>query len=113
MKVKTSELSGKVLDWSVAKCEGLLDQWGVCAPIGYRPSTDWTQGGPIIERETIKTGVIDNSTPVIWAAQLSDPFRIKPSVYSCIGPTPLISAMRCYVASKLGDVVDIPDNMVS
>ena len=27
------------------------------------------------------------------------------------GPTPLIAAMRCYVASKLGDEVDVPDEL--
>lgn len=27
------------------------------------------------------------------------------------GPTPLISAMRCYVAFKLGDEVDVPDEL--
>jgi hypothetical protein len=26
-------------------------------------------------------------------------------------PTPLIAAMRCYVASKLGDEVDVPDEL--
>ena len=28
------------------------------------------------------------------------------------GPTPLIAAMRCYVASKLGDEVDVPEELV-
>jgi hypothetical protein len=28
------------------------------------------------------------------------------------GPTPLVAAMRCYVASKLGDTVEIPDDLV-
>jgi len=27
------------------------------------------------------------------------------------GPTPLIAAMRCYVASKLGDEVEIPEEL--
>jgi hypothetical protein len=27
------------------------------------------------------------------------------------GPTPLIAAMRCYVASKLGDYIDIPEEL--
>jgi hypothetical protein len=27
------------------------------------------------------------------------------------GPTPLIAAMRCYVASKLGDEIDIPEEL--
>jgi hypothetical protein len=29
------------------------------------------------------------------------------------GPTPLIAAMRCYVASKLGDEVEIPSELGS
>jgi len=28
------------------------------------------------------------------------------------GTTPLIAAMRCYVASKLGDEVDIPTELI-
>lgn len=31
--------------------------------------------------------------------------------YLC-GPTPLIAAMRCFVASKLGDEVEIPEELV-
>ena len=27
------------------------------------------------------------------------------------GPTPLIAAMRCYVSGKLGDEVDIPEEL--
>ena len=29
-----------------------------------------------------------------------------------IGPTPLIAAMRCFAASRLGDEVDVPDELV-
>jgi hypothetical protein len=29
-----------------------------------------------------------------------------------LGPTPLIAVMRCYVASKLGDTVDIPEELL-
>jgi hypothetical protein len=28
------------------------------------------------------------------------------------GPTPLIAAMRCYVASKLGDDINIPEELL-
>lgn len=31
--------------------------------------------------------------------------------WSWQGPTPLIAAMRCYVASKLGDEVEIPEEL--
>ena len=99
--MKTSELTGTALDWAVAKCEGYrLD----LVPEGsYAPSTDWAQGGPIIERE----GISVDRAGLAWTADLSD------SVGGYIehtesGPTPLIAAMRCYVASKLGDEVEIP-----
>jgi hypothetical protein len=32
---------------------------------------------------------------------------------SAYGPTPLIAAMRCYVASKLGDEVDVPEELMT
>jgi hypothetical protein len=126
MKIKTSELTGAALDWAVAKCEGYTEHsymrnahivrdvngkvTGIQVPtnrqyIWYSPSTDWSQGGPIIERELIN---------VVWlsisncCASLSTP---KVAIRAC-GPTPLISAMRCYVASKLGDEVEVPDGLV-
>ena len=67
MKVKTSELTGADLDRAVAEAEGIsvvISGAGkyqkVCyIPKGkrsyytYTPSTNWKQGGPIIEREEI------------------------------------------------------------
>jgi len=96
--MKTSELTGLALDWAVAKCEGYrLD----LVPEGsYAPSTDWSQGGPIIERE--KMGISRETLAYQWLA-CSYGTRTARS-----GPTPLIAAMRCYVASKLGDEVEIP-----
>ena len=62
-----------------------------------RYSTDWAQGGPIIEREGL---TLTHQTDK-WAAQTDcDLFSY--------GPTPLIAAMRCYVASKLGEIVEVP-----
>lgn len=105
MKIKTSELSGAPLDWAVAKCEGMLDEpwlWGDQDDVlfNYKPSSHWSLAGPIIERENL--GVWWNG---IWHAK-----------YDGCGlnqvqdaDTPLIAAMRCYVASKLGDEVAVPD----
>jgi hypothetical protein len=116
--MKTSELQGAALDWAVAKCEGRdiefddpSDPWLTLDGIAYQPlhsytpSTDWAQGGPIIERERIaiwfeKYDDIDSALPV-WAA-----VRFNEQDY--YGSTPLIAAMRCYVASKLGDEIEIP-----
>lgn len=128
MKVKTSELTGAALDWAVAKCwysdrrveltEGktgvrvLRDptydgseysHWFV-----FFGSTDWSQGGPIIEREGITVSKEDGG----WSAYFRDNlFEEDGSEHWQTGPTPLIAAMRCYVASKLGDNIDIPEEL--
>jgi hypothetical protein len=111
MNIKTSELTGAALDWAVAKCEGAINgndlDIGFILEGGYSPSTVWAQGGPIIEREGISVDRIGGA----WTADISD------SVGGYIehtesGPTPLIAAMRCYVASKLGDTVDVPEELV-
>ena len=114
--MKTSELTGAALDWAVAKCEGheiesLLGgavwYWLKCSLTGalevvkvFKPSTNWSQGGPIIEREEISIGKADD--PDWWA------FKGWKAEEGTPGPTPLIAAMRCFVASRLGDEVDVP-----
>ena len=105
--MKTLELSGTQLDWAVAKCERLqvkstnngedlilLNK----ARDWWYPSESWAQGGPIIERECISVLVEDDT----WKA--SNSWGHTPLE----GPTPLVAAMRCYVASKLGDEIDLP-----
>ena len=121
MKIKTSELTGVALDWAVAKCEGAVDFISDGITIGfelngktkvladgwspsmvYLPSTDWAQAGVIIEREGIE--LLCESIGFRWVAmpQRGPEWR---------GPTPLIAAMRCYVASKLGDEVEVPEEL--
>ena len=69
----------------------------------YSPTTNWEQGGPIIEREKISVGWSFGHDA--WEAQI----YLTDEMIERYGPTPLIAAMRCYVASKLGDEVEIPD----
>jgi hypothetical protein len=123
--MKTSELTGAALDWAVAKCERVDDyilyesfmtRWGDDEGDTYQYSTDWAQGGPIIEREEITLehlyGAGDAGADV-WVATLTCEDK-KFGGVECFeeqGPTPLIAAMRCYVASKLGDTVDIPEEL--
>ena len=100
--LKTANLIGTALDWAVAKCEK-PDWLGNQAEVyvlkaGFHPSTDWAQGGPIIERERI--GIRDAGGDS-WAA---DDY-IHPTMH---GDTLLVAAMRCYVASKLGDEIELP-----
>ena len=114
MKIKTADLTGPALDWAVAKCEGkihgykhqLVDDCRYV--IRYSPSIDWSQGGPIIERECLEVRVFAEH-----GALDGGPYWISerfPAVGH--GPTPLIAAMRCLIASRLGDEVDVPDELV-
>ena len=96
--MKTSELKDLALDWAVAKCEPTQ-----CNPDHYSPSTDWSQGGPIIEREKIALAPDIHHTR--WSATL------RGEAYIYWAQTPLIAACRCYVASKLGDEVEIPEEL--
>ena len=110
MKIRIEELTGAALDWAVSKYEG-----------GYAPSvdtdidatkrinyggmypewsTDWSHGGPIIEREGIELVTVSHD----WRAMINT----EDGWLRQYGPTPLVAAMRCYVASQLGDEVDIP-----
>ena len=110
MKIKTSELISNALDFVVASLE--YPEWvaeGYLESVDdlvfddgevYAPSTDWAQAGPIIERERIN---IRDDGGDQWAASYL--------VAEMIGPTPLVAAMRCYVASKLGDEVEVPEDI--
>jgi hypothetical protein len=128
--MKTSELTGAALDWAVAQCEGYTGlhkiagrrphepQLGIWPPrkeygvmdlweLSY--STDWAQGGPIIERE----GITVSKEAGGWSAYFRENlFEDDGSEFWRNGPTPLIAAMRCFVASKLGDNIDIPEELV-
>jgi hypothetical protein len=112
--MKTTELTGVALDWAVAKCEGLLAPDGIHLSDEYCDSlhrhqeggflSDWAQGGPIIEREGICVDLLLNGQWLAASRKVEDA-----TMYN--GPTPLIAAMRCYVASKLGDEVEMPEGL--
>jgi hypothetical protein len=134
VKVKTAELEGPALDWAVAKAKKMplvsrgrkwttdgaatveYAPWAVHPVVDgsgpyvaalchhtYSPSTDWAHGGPIIEREGIR--LHRSVTGQWWAGPESDPFR------PVAGATPLIAAMRCFVTSRLGDEIEVPDEL--
>jgi hypothetical protein len=129
--MKTNELTGAALDWAVAKCEGYTDLHRIAGRMAHEPqlgmypprraygvmdlfelgfSTDWSLAGPIIEREGIAIdclrcgGKIDG-----WIASLP---MFDEAKYQESSPTPLIAAMRCYVASKLGAEVETPKELI-
>ena len=113
--MRTSELTGAALDWAVARCGGVTDigqpnnvpfivEWRLMHDAGdMNYSTDWGQGGPIIERERL--WVCASSADAGWFAEIGKSATRK------TGPTALIAAMRCYVASKLGDEVETPTEL--
>lgn len=135
MRVKTSTLIDVPLEYAVAIASGYRDannpeehteqEEALCAlnwtftrgadePLVWLAnlcaSTDWASGGPVVERERIEirfeAACPKYSIPAqdMWVA-------VKPFSNNQGGPTPLIAAMRCYVASKLGDEVEIPDEL--
>lgn len=115
MKIKTEELERIALDWAVAKCEGLsfterLSTWKYKWNKGLvRYSTDWSLAGPIIEKEQITLVHFQGINR--WRGSIYTPNGENMAVEGR-GPTPLIAAMRCYVAFKLGDEVEIPEELL-
>lgn len=86
----------------------------------YSASTDWNIGGPIIDREGINLRAPDDAkrpdgTVVLkidyWYARVTRYHSKNGTEYVQNGPTPLIAAMRCFVASRLGDEVEVPDDL--
>lgn len=102
MKIKTSELSGRALDWAVAKCLDLQDKRLDWTPAPY--SADWTHGGPIIERYKIEF-----EWDKKWTARLYEP---SGDYVELRGPTMLIAAMRALAYSRLGGEVEIPEGLL-
>ncbi len=118
--MKTSELTGTALDWAVATCEGYTDYdpdtetmmpprkgYGRVNFDEYSFSTDWSQGGPIIEREGIS---ILYRVGVNMSANINGQYE-QSVPYNQRGNAQLIVAMRCYVASKLGDDIELPKEL--
>lgn len=110
--MRVDELVGAQLDYWVGRAEGAdfgpeWDQGPDYVMIGghsgrrperYSPSTDWAQGGPIIERERISVNDGGFYYPGRRSAWIDASF-------TAYGPTPLVAAMRAYVASKFGNEV--------
>lgn len=121
MNVKVSELKGIALDWAVAKCEKYhhsirLNKYNEWEDLGrnsvgddeytyWSPSTNWAQGGPIIERENIS---LENKHDGWWVSSIKYNYADEPEFIQ-LDKSPLIAAMRCYVSLKVGYVIDIPD----
>lgn len=129
MKVKTSELIGAALDWSVAQAaeqeihheyvddeqrKMLILKWQDYSrnedfhqQKEWSPSTDWSQGGPLIEKYRVGFSVYSDQYSETHFASIGYPAQGSGS-----GQTHLVAAMRAIVAAKLGDEVDVPEGLV-
>ena len=108
MKIKVSEATNLQIDWAVEEANGGDHTYH---PRGY--STDWVFGGPILEENKI-------SVTYMRAGGYMDSFRgdfkhCGPKWWddrtTQYGSTYLLAGMRCYVASKLGEEVEIPEDL--
>lgn len=132
IEVKTAELTGAALDWAVAMAEGftpdpehrttVLSPQGVATSVsprgasegfGYRPSADWSQGGPLIQQNLVDFTV--EHANVIFACLVDENgmWVLREGVYGCFGETYLIAACRAIALTKLGDTVQVPRELLS
>jgi hypothetical protein len=113
MKVKTSELTGAALNWVVASIEWPNDSavkaaWDKQQINDLYPfDKDWSLTGPLLER-------IDylSKEDTDWVAGKC----MLPSIccyrYWSRTSSVFTSIIRCYIASKLGDKVEVPDHLL-
>lgn len=129
--IKVAEATELQLDWLVAKCKSnpvarhntgaifLIDTpWADKSRVKwlaeYSPTKYWAHGGPIIEQEMIWLGPVKYMAPSVtplpgreWMAKNLTLAPYAPAY----GSTALVAAMRCYITSKLGDTVEVPEEL--
>lgn len=121
MKIKTTDLIRAPLDWAVARALGEvsddIDDFCMSVEGEYACSTQGSEVIDIMEREGIAAWLdFDGKT---WRAAdkrwtLADPASEELARMSepCSGPTLRIAVCRCFCAAKLGDEVEVPDELV-
>jgi hypothetical protein len=103
MKLRTSGLNRAALDWAVSAANGDSDI--------HPYSTDWSDGGPIIEREKIEWQWLPSPDKAHQYGARKPSLGGLNRTFCMDGPTILVAAMRCYVMSQLGNEVEIPDEL--
>jgi hypothetical protein len=120
IRLDVTQLDGHTLDFYVAltnkfkafishkldSCVILVSKQSGNIWTKYNPSTLWTHGGPLVEKEGIS---LENQGKIgddrYWAAYYGiDPASSNDT--TCYGPTPLIAAMRCFVREEFGNLID-------
>lgn len=138
--VNTSELIDKSLDWVIAKLLNLpicRDPMGFAAdapgsleagwwiwetPSGSKPSrfqrigvdfsprTNWQQAGEVFMLEDIGFLLIDG----VWHAGIGWEFFQSEAFahHRQTGPTQLVAALRCFISKRIGEQVEVPDDLL-
>ncbi|GGK52872.1 Protein of unknown function [Pseudomonas koreensis] len=121
IEVKTQDLAGLALNWSVATAVGCGDivvkndaisciyemsDGSGCWTNLYEPSTDWSQCGPLIEKNKIGFG------PVRRVGWVAHPHRPNAPTEWLEAEEPLVAICRAIVADRLGMVLSIPAELV-
>lgn len=117
-EVPIAELTGPALDWAVAKAVGqeiiIRPVFGLMTPetLGWRPSTDWSQGGPLIDKFNpimMPMWATDTDTVIGCMAAFEDVDEMGIPHYRQRGSTYLVAAMRAIVAKHTqADTVAVP-----
>lgn len=122
--IRVEDALGLALNWLVSKAEGYQAVYtnGSISPVfkqceavvsldTLEYSTNPSQAYPIIVREKIGTAFSGGQWVGFYMKDELDEcdWDFKLSMY---GPTPLVAAMRCFVASKLGDEIDMPKELL-
>lgn len=120
IEVKVASLEFGALDWCIAQIECLqveltppnygsgtaLVYIANTEPL-YRPSTDWGTGGHLIGKYQVNLHSPQHSDDC-WAAWVT----IQGKDFAQGGYQPLAAVCRAIVASKLGDTVQVPKELM-
>ncbi|PHM72325.1 phage protein NinX family protein [Xenorhabdus sp. KJ12.1] len=124
MKIKTSELTGRALDWAVAVAIGATEKtlpsgrkWMKLSDSDYYvsnhglynfdPSTDWAQCGQLIEKYDIYP-----SRFYECSENNLKKYQAGTGLACMRGETQKIAVCRAVVATELGREIDIPDELI-
>jgi hypothetical protein len=114
----------------------VVDGVEVCGGgVRWKPSSEWAQGGPLCERDGIAarkhvaSGLwyamalrdLGDSQRAAWSEFTyrggerygDQSYEVRPRRQRFVGPTELVAKVRCLVASRLGEEVDVPDELLS
>jgi hypothetical protein len=122
LKVKTADMTTRQMNWAVAICLGFteFDFWHTGAvttryengvTVHHAYCDNWAQGGPIIDQMKSYCQEKNEETGECYCSTLSVAEDWHNHPVAGLGSTPLIAAMRCFLASRLGDEIGMPKEL--